>query len=90
MEAFLVFLFRLRYPNRLDDVSIRMGRKYTQMRRVVKDMVDILVKMFGHMPTDGIGVWATHFDRGTSVIRPKAVVEEICCFVDGTLRPHCK
>ncbi|CAM9103154.1 unnamed protein product [Discosporangium mesarthrocarpum] len=71
------------YPNRLDDVSIRMRREYTKMGRVVKVMVDMLVKMFGHMLTDGIGVWAAYFDQAM-------IKGGISCFVDGTLRPHCR
>ncbi|CAM9777295.1 unnamed protein product [Discosporangium mesarthrocarpum] len=91
--ALLIFLFRSRYPNRLD-VSIRIGREYTQMGRVVKVIVNMLVQMFGHMVTDGIGVWATYFDRAARVIKLKMGTQDhevkgrVCCFVGGTLRPH--
>ncbi|CAM9599079.1 unnamed protein product, partial [Discosporangium mesarthrocarpum] len=84
MEALLFFLCRLRYLNRLDDVSIRMGREYTQMERVVKNMAYMLVKMFGHMLSDGIWACATYFDRAT---RPRGEDKDLF-FVDITHRPH--
>ncbi|CAM9378497.1 unnamed protein product [Discosporangium mesarthrocarpum] len=77
----------MRYPNRLDDVSIRMRRKYTQMGRVVKVVGDMLVNMVGHMLTDGIT--ASEIRAKTGMLDHE-VKGKICCFVYGTLRPHCR
>ncbi|CAM9808754.1 unnamed protein product [Discosporangium mesarthrocarpum] len=59
-------------------------------------MADMLVTMFGHMLTDGIGVWPIYFDQAASEFRAKMGMQyhegegRICCSVDVTLRrPHC-
>ncbi|CAM9924580.1 unnamed protein product [Discosporangium mesarthrocarpum] len=94
-EALLILLLRLRFSNRVDNVPHRMGKEYSQMGRGVEAMVNVLMQKFGRIPTNGIGVWTTYFERVTSVIRAKTGMQahqdkgRICCFVDGTLSPHC-
>ncbi|CAM9641590.1 unnamed protein product, partial [Discosporangium mesarthrocarpum] len=79
--ALLIFLLRLRFPNRLDDVSYRTGREYSQKGRVVKDMVKMLVQKFGHMLIKSMGC-GLPISRGAT---PTNTREGVCCFVDGTL-----
>ncbi|CAM9670163.1 unnamed protein product [Discosporangium mesarthrocarpum] len=73
-----------------------MGKEYTRMGRLLKVMVDILVKIFGCMLTDDIVVRTTYFDRMASAILAEMGMEHheevggVCCFIDGTLRPHCR
>ncbi|CAM9295433.1 unnamed protein product, partial [Discosporangium mesarthrocarpum] len=86
-EELLILVLRLRVPNRLDEVSHRMGRS-------AKVMVKVLLQMVGHMLTNIIGVWTTYCGRAASGIRAKMGMQAhqdkgmVCCFVDGTLRPH--
>ncbi|CAN0478376.1 unnamed protein product [Discosporangium mesarthrocarpum] len=71
-----------------------MGREYSQMGRVFKIMVKMLVQKYGHMFTNGIGVWTTHTERAASVIRPKTGMQahqdkgRIRYFVDGAFKPN--
>ncbi|CAM9490754.1 unnamed protein product [Discosporangium mesarthrocarpum] len=60
-----------------------MGREYSQVGRVVKMMVKMLIQMFGHMLTSGIGL--IRVKTGMQAHQAKG---RVCYFVDSTLRPH--
>ncbi|CAM9710011.1 unnamed protein product, partial [Discosporangium mesarthrocarpum] len=69
-KAFIIFLYRLRYPFCLENVDHRIGREYSQISRVVA-MVSLLFDKFRHLMCNGVGAWVSTFVAAAATVRAK-------------------
>lgn len=97
-ELLLFYLYHRSFPTRLYDLQKRFGLEYSQISRALTTIKALLHHLWGHKVTNNLDSFAPSFARYNAAIQKKIrdlnnglIIprwEDVCCFLDGTLRQH--
>ena len=92
MEALLITLRRLTYPNRLCDLEPIFGRPSCALSQIFNSTLDIIHENCGHLLQSFDQDWLVngyeHFARAIQL--KGAPLNNVWGFIDGTVRPICR
>ncbi|XP_029209260.2 uncharacterized protein LOC114973009 [Acropora millepora] len=87
MEALLILLRRLSYPNRWCDLVPIMGRSEPELSMVFNMIIDDLYTRFNHLLDSLDLVWLEPSLFADAIQRKGAPLDQCWGFIDGTARP---
>jgi len=90
MEAMLVLLRRLMYPNRLCDLSPLFGRAEPELSMIIHEVLNDLYNRFHHLLEDLDQNWIDVQAFSDAIHDAGSHLPNCWGFIDGTLRPCCR
>ncbi|XP_023221108.1 protein ALP1-like [Centruroides sculpturatus] len=93
IDALCILLRRLAYPNRLDDISVLLGRSKDELSRFVHETVNIIYNSRSKLllNINEIKLTREKLNLFSQIITAKGAPLTNCWgFIDGTVRPICR
>ena len=93
LQAFVLVLRRLTYPNRHSNIAAMFGREIPELSMVFNTVIDYLYARYGHLLLDLDQPWLSpdNLRRLADSVHDKGAPLTNCWgFIDGTARPICR
>jgi hypothetical protein len=92
--SFLLFLRRMAYPGRLQDLEVEFGRDYTQLGRSINLTLHWLDTNHSFRINDNLQFWMPYQQKFADAVARKVPIPELYrnvnSFLDGTQKSTCK
>lgn len=93
IEGLCVVIWRLAYPNRLDDLSPLIGRRKFELSNISNTSLDYVHENYSHL-LDTLNRHWLSLDQlqvmSTAIKNKNSPLENCWGFIDGTMRPICR